>query len=149
MPPDGPALKVRRLRSDARLPVRATPGASGLDLCACLADPPWRDLAPDPCLIPTGIAIELPPGYDATIRPRSGLSMRGVGVILGTIDADYRGELLVSMYVFGTRAGYRVQHGDRVAQLVISRLADLPIEETEHLSPTSRDAGGHGSTGLH
>lgn len=148
MPAEPHVLKVQRLRGGARLPLRATPGSSGLDLFACLEDPPWRDLSVDPWPVPTGIAIELPPGYDATIRPRSGLSLHGVGVILGTIDADYRGELLVSMHVFGTRVWHRVEHGDRIAQLVVSRLADLPIEEATLLSPTTRDAGGHGSTGM-
>jgi dUTP pyrophosphatase len=144
---EAPALRVKRLRDGARLPLRATAGASGLDLFACLDAPGWYDLSPDPSAVPTGIAIELPPGYDATIRPRSGLSLRGVGVVLGTIDADYRGELLVSMYVFGTRTSYRIEHGDRIAQLVIAQLANLPIEEASMLSPTPRDTGGHGSTG--
>ena len=103
-----PTLKVRKMRPDGRLPVRATPGSSGLDLFACLEEQAAIDLSPDPLLVPTGIAIELPPGYEATIRPRSGLSLRGVSVAFGTIDADYRGELLVNMYVFGTRTSYRL-----------------------------------------
>jgi len=140
-------LKVQRLRPGARLPVRATPGSSGLDLFACLEGQPL-DLSADPTLVPTGIAIELPSGHEATIRPRSGLSLRSVGVVLGTIDADYRGELRVSMYVFGSRASYRVADGDRIAQLVISRLADLPLQEVRELSRTMRDSGGHGSTGM-
>jgi dUTP pyrophosphatase len=147
MVPREPLLKVRRLRSAARLPLRASSGASGLDLFACLEDPAWQDLSPDPVLVPTGIAIELPRGYDAMIRPRSGLSLRGVGVLLGTIDSDYRGELLVSMHVFGTRSTYRVEHGDRIAQLVIARLAEVEPVEVDALSATERDTGGHGSTG--
>ena len=140
-------LKVQRLRPEARLPVRATASASGLDLFACLEDPAGLLLGPDPILVPTGIALEIPPGFDAQVRPRSGLSKRGVGVAFGTVDSDYRGELLVTMYVFGSRDSFRIQHGDRIAQLVLSRLAELPVVEADELSPTARGSGGHGSTG--
>jgi len=140
-------LKVQRLRPGARLPVRATPGSSGLDLFACLEGPEGLLLGRGPVLVPTGIALEIPPGFDAQIRPRSGLSARGVGVALGTIDSDYRGEVLVTMYVFGSQDSFRIRHGDRIAQLVLSRLAELPVVEAEQLSPTARGSGGHGSTG--
>jgi len=140
-------LKVQRLRPGARLPVRATAGSSGLDLFACLEDPEGLLLSHDPVLVPTGIALEIPPGFDAQIRPRSGLSARGVGVALGTIDSDYRGEVLVTMYVFGSQDSFRIRDGDRIAQLVLSRLAELPVVEAEELSPTARGSGGHGSTG--
>ena len=142
-----PSLKVKRLRPGARLPRRATAGASGLDLFACLEEPGYLDLGPDPLLVPTGIALEVPPGYDAQVRPRSGLSARGVGVAFGTIDSDYRGEVLVTMYTFGRRRRFRVHDGDRIAQLVVARLADLPLLEVEELAPTARGARGHGSTG--
>jgi dUTP pyrophosphatase len=142
-----PALRVRLLRPGARLPQRATPGASGLDLFACIEAPDGVKLGRDPVLVPTGIAIETPPGYDAQVRPRSGLSARGVGVTFGTIDSDYRGEVLVTMYLFGSQESYTVRHGDRIAQLVIARLADLPVVEAQALSPTERGQGGHGSTG--
>jgi dUTP pyrophosphatase len=139
-------LKIQRLHPEARLPVRATPGASGLDLYACL---PEGDLilGPDPVRVPTGVALEFPPGYDVQVRPRSGLSLQGVGVAFGTIDSDYRGEVLVTMYVFGSRAEHLVRHGDRIAQLVVTPLAELPVVEVETLSPSARGAGGHGSTG--
>ncbi|HLG11428.1 MAG TPA: dUTP diphosphatase, partial [Dehalococcoidia bacterium] len=88
-----PSIKVKLLRPGARLPVFATPGASGLDLYACLAAP--IELSPDVTLVPTGIAVEAPRGYDLQIRPRSGLARRGVDVILGTLDSDYRGEVFV------------------------------------------------------
>jgi dUTP pyrophosphatase len=140
-------LKVQRLRPGARLPVRATAGSSGLDLFACLEDPEGLLLGRDPVLVPTGIALEIPPGFDAQVRPRSGLSARGVGVALGTIDSDYRGEVLVTMYVFGSQDSFRIRHGDRIAQLVLSRLAEMPVVEAEELSPTDRGSGGHGSTG--
>ena len=140
-------LKVRRLRPGARLPQRATPGSTGLDLFACIEAAGSIELGRDPVLVPTGIAIELPPGYDAQVRPRSGLSAKGVGVTFGTIDSDYRGEVLVTMYVFGSHESYTVRHGDRIAQLVIAHLADLPVVEAQALSPTERGQGGHGSTG--
>jgi dUTP pyrophosphatase len=139
-------LKVLRLHPDARLPERATEGASGLDLCACL---PEGDLilGPDPVRVPTGVAIEFLPGYDAQVRPRSGLSLEGVGVAFGTIDSDYRGEVLVTMWVFGSRTEHRIRHGDRIAQLVLTPLAELPVVEVEALTPSARGAAGHGSTG--
>lgn len=141
-------LKVRRLRTDALLPRRATAAASGLDLFACLPAAAPVELGPDPLLVPTGIAIEFPPGFDAQIRPRSGLAARGVMVALGTIDADYRGEVFVTMYTFGSRSAFAVSHGDRIAQLVFARLVPVNVEETDDLSSTERGAGGHGSTGM-
>jgi dUTP pyrophosphatase len=140
-------LRVKRLRPGARLPFRATQAATGLDVYACLEAPGYLEIGPDVTLVPTGVAFELPPGYDVQVRPRSGLSRQSVNVILGTIDADYRGELFVSMHTFGTRESYRIQDGDRIAQLVISRFAALAVEEVEELSDSGRGAGGHGSTG--
>jgi dUTP pyrophosphatase len=140
-------LKVKKLRPDALLPLRATGGASGYDLFANIDGAGALMLGVDPQLVPTGIAIELPLGFDATIRPRSGLGLRGVNVVLGTIDADYRGELMVSMYVLGSRTEYEIKHGDRIAQLVVSRLADVTLCEVGELSATARGSGGHGSTG--
>jgi dUTP pyrophosphatase len=141
-----PELKVRRLHPDASLPARATEGASGLDLYACLPDGDVT-LGPDAVRVPCGIAIEFPHGYDVQVRPRSGLSLKGVGVSFGTIDSDYRGEVLVTMWVFGSRTEHVVRHGDRIAQLVISRLAELAVVEVDELTPSKRGAGGHGSTG--
>jgi dUTP pyrophosphatase len=144
MTPDA-VLKVKKLRPEARLPRRSTEGSSGLDLHACLGASLL--LGRDPKRVPTGIALEIPPGYDAQVRPRSGLSLQGVGVTLGTIDSDYRGELFVTMYLFGTRNEFRINDGDRIAQLVIARVADLPVMEVEELSTTARGERGHGSTG--
>ncbi|HEX5141936.1 MAG TPA: dUTP diphosphatase [Dehalococcoidia bacterium] len=142
-----PVLKVKLLRPGARLPVRATTGASGLDLHACLEAPGYVDLNQDVTLVPTGIAIEAPQGYDLQIRPRSGLGRRGVDIILGTLDSDYRGEVFVSMRTFGSAASFRIEDGDRIAQLVIARIEDLPVVLAEELSDSERGAGGHGSTG--
>ncbi|HLG10638.1 MAG TPA: dUTP diphosphatase, partial [Dehalococcoidia bacterium] len=98
-------------------------------------------------LVPTGIAVEAPRGYDLQIRPRSGLARRGVDVILGTLDSDYRGEVFVSMRTFGSLARYRIEDGDRIAQLVISKFEALPLLQVEELSDSERGEGGHGSTG--
>ena len=144
---DQPALKIKKLRPAAILPRRASPGASGLDLFACIESGTSLRLGPYPQLIGTGIAIEVPLGYDVQIRPRSGLSSKGIGVTFGTVDSDYRGEVMVTMYLFRPDVDFEVKHGDRIAQMVISRLANLPLIEVEELTVTRRGTGGHGSTG--
>lgn len=146
---EGPeaCLRVKRLRPGARLPSRATGGSTGLDLYACLSDPAFVDIGRDPVNVPTGLALEVPPGYDAQIRPRSGLSARGVMATFGTLDSDYRGEVLVTLYCVGSLSSYRIHDGDRIAQLVVARTASLPIVEVEALSSSERGEGGHGSTG--
>ena len=138
-------LRVKRLRRGARLPERATAGATGYDLYACLAED--LEVGAAPVKVPAGVAIEAPVGLDVQIRPRSGLSSQGVMVTLGTIDADYRGELLVTMYTLPHRGPHVVRNGDRIAQLVVSRAAEIALEEAEELGPTARESGGHGSTG--
>jgi dUTP pyrophosphatase len=138
-------LKVKLLRTGAQMPVRATPGSSGLDLYACLDAP--IDLGPDVTLVPTGVAIEAPLGYDLQVRPRSGLGRRGVDLVFGTLDSDYRGEVFVSMRTFGSTASFRVENGDRIAQLVVARVVDVTLEQVEELSDSVRGDGGHGSTG--
>jgi dUTP pyrophosphatase len=138
-------LRVQRLRPGARLPQRATPGSTGYDLYACLDEE--LVLGQEPTPVPTGIAVEAPPGYDVQIRPRSGLSARGMQVAFGTIDSDYRGELLVTMYVLPYREPHVIRPGDRIAQLVVARTAEVTIEEAEALSASRRGPGGHGSTG--
>ena len=144
---DHPVIKVKRLQPDAVIPRRATPGATGLDLFACINGGGTVTLGVQPRLIGTGIAIEVPRGYDVQIRPRSGLSSRGVGVTFGTVDSDYRGEIMVTMYLFNPAASMQVKHGDRIAQMVVGRIADMPVVEVEELTSTERGAGGHGSTG--
>lgn len=141
-------LRVLRLQAGARLPVRATPAASGYDLFACIEGGSSIELGPDPALVPTGIAVEFPQGFDLQVRPRSGLARRGVMVAYGTVDADYRGELFVTMYTLGSLRSFVIHDGDRIAQLVLSRLADLEVTEVTGLGETERGAGGHGSTGM-
>jgi dUTP pyrophosphatase len=127
------------------MPERATEGATGFDLHACVEGE--LEVGQAPVRVPTGVAIEAPPGFDVQIRPRSGLSAQGVMATLGTIDADYRGELLVTMYVLPFRGPHVIHNGDRIAQLVIGRVAAVTLEPAEELTATARDAGGHGSTG--
>ena len=139
-------IEVKLLREGARLPQKASEHASGYDLHACLPDGPVV-VGNAPVVIPTGIAIAVPPGLDAQIRPRSGLASRGVMKPLGTVDADYRGEIFVTLYTVSPEIRHVVEHGDRVAQLIITRLADVEFALREELPETERGAGGHGSTG--
>lgn len=138
-------VRVRLLRAGARLPYRASAHASGFDLYACLDED--VTLGQMPTAIPTGIAMEVPAGFDAQIRPRSGLARLGVLSTFGTLDADYRGQLMVTMYTLAPGITHTVRHGDRIAQLIITRLADVQFEEVDELSDTERGEGGHGSTG--
>jgi dUTP pyrophosphatase len=139
-------LRVKRLSENARLPERATEGATGFDLYACL-DGGSLLVGQEPVRVPTGVAIETPYGLDAQVRPRSGLSAKGVMVTFGTIDPDYRGEVLVTMYTLAYRGPHEVHDGDRIAQLVLAQVADLALEEADELTETARAARGHGSTG--
>ncbi|MFN8506994.1 MAG: dUTP diphosphatase [Dehalococcoidia bacterium] len=138
-------IRVRRLRSNAKLPFRATEHASGFDLYACLDAP--VEVGPAPTLVGTGIAMEVPVGLDAQIRPRSGLARQGILSTLGTLDADYRGELIVTLYAYAPGVRHVIHDGDRIAQLVITRLVPVWFEEAAELSETARGDGGHGSTG--
>jgi len=142
-------ILVKRLKPSARLPTKGTPGSSGFDLFACIdSGSEIIKIGPTPVQIPTGIQLEIPIGLDVQVRPRSGLTLAGVMVPLGTIDSDYRGEIFITMYCVGTNQSYDVKNGDRVAQLVITSLVESNIEiTTEDLSNTERNAGGYGSTG--
>lgn len=130
-------------------PAYATEGSAGMDLRAHLDGP--VTLHPlQRRLIPTGIAIELPPGYEAQIRPRSGLSIKkGLTLVNtpGTIDSDYRGEIQL-IVVNLSEEPQTIEPGDRVAQMVIARYEHIEWEEVEQLSDTERGSGGFGSTGV-
>ena len=91
--------------------------------------------------------MEVPWGLDAQFRPRSGLARQGVLATFGTLDADYRGEVLITLYTVAPDITHTVNHGDRIAQLVVGQLSDAGFEEAVTLSETARGAGGHGSTG--
>ena len=141
-----PTLDVVLLRPGARLPERQSALASGYDLHACLEGGHLR-LRASPTMVPTGLAVGAPPGVDVQIRPRSGLSLRGVMTTLGTLDADYRGELFVTMYCLPGSEGHVLRDGDRIAQLVVARVEPVNWRVVSELDATSRGAGGHGSTG--
>ena len=130
------------------LPSYATPGAAGLDLVAAIAEP--VDLAPGArALIPTGLTIALPAGYEAQVRPRSGLALKhGITVLNspGTIDADYRGEIGIVLINLGN-APVRLERGMRVAQLIVAPVTQVALVERRTLPPTNRAGGGFGSTG--
>ncbi len=141
-----PVLKVTRLSPAAMLPAYAHPGDAGLDLCAaegCLLRPGERRL------VHTGLAVELPPGTEGQVRPRSGLALRhGVTVLNapGTIDAGYRGEVCVLLVNLG-QAEVRIEPGMRIAQLVVARVMRMAVAEVTALAASPRGAGGFGSTG--
>jgi dUTP pyrophosphatase len=125
--------------------------AAGLDLAAAIEEGATLVLAPGQrTLVPAGIALELPAGLEAQVRPRSGLAFRhGVTVLNspGTIDADYRGEICVLLINLGT-VPFSIARGDRIAQLVISPVMAVTLEQSEELDSTDRSAGGFGSTGV-
>ena len=133
---------------DVPLPEYATAGAAGLDLRA-VVEKELTLLPGDRVLVPTGLAIAVPPGYEAQVRPRSGLALRH-GVVLpnspGTIDSDYRGELQVIMCNIGTEP-FAIGRGDRIAQLVLAPVARLEWDEMDELPESTRGEGGFGSTG--
>ena len=143
-------VAVLRLPHAAGLPLPeyATEGAAGLDLLAAVTAPVTIPPA-GRALIPTGLAIAVPPGYELQVRPRSGLALRH-GIVLpnspGTIDADYRGEVQIIVMNAGD-APFTVERGMRMAQAVLAPVARLVWREAETLPPTARGAGGFGSTG--
>lgn len=146
-------LPVRRLAHGIGLPLPAyaTPGAAGLDLLAAVPEVDPVVLAPgERALIPTGLAIAVPPGYEAQVRPRSGLAARhGITVLNapGTIDSDYRGEVQVILVNLG-REAVPISRGMRIAQLVIAPVVSAALVEAAALPATIRGEGGFGSTGL-
>lgn len=134
---------------DLPLPAYATADAAGLDLLAAVADPVV--LAPGArALVPTGLALALPPGWEGQVRPRSGLALRHGLTVLnapGTIDADYRGEVGVLLINFGQEP-VTLARGDRIAQLVVAPVARLSWQTVEQLPESRRGKGGFGSTGI-
>ncbi len=143
-------VQVKRMAGarDLELPVRATEQAAGFDLHAAVETSLLLEPG-DRALVPTGIAVALPPGYEGQVRPRSGLAVRhGVSLVNapGTIDADYRGEIKVILINLGAEP-VTFERGDRVAQLVIQRLPAIEWEAVDELPATSRGAGGFGHTG--
>ena len=148
-----PVLKIRRLNpekdQDLPWPEYMSPGASGLDLPAAIDGE--LTLAPSEIrLIPTGLALAIPPGFEGQIRPRSGLALKhGITLINspGTIDSDYRGEIGLAMINLGAKP-FTLRRGDRLAQLVINKVYQTAIELVDDLEDTDRADGGFGHSGV-
>jgi dUTP pyrophosphatase len=142
-------LRVRRTGAvPVPLPAYQTPGSAGLDLCAALPEAARLE-AGERRLIPTGLVFEIPEGHEGQVRPRSGLALKhGISIVNspGTIDSDFRGEVGIVLINHG-REPYVVEPLSRIAQIVITRVEQVEIEEAESLTETSRGAGGYGSTG--
>ena len=143
-----PVVRVRRLKPGAALPTYMSDNAAGMDLSAAMATavtlPPMGRQ-----VIATGLALAIPDGYEGQVRPRSGLARRSGVTILnapGTIDADYRGEVLV-LLVNLSNEDVVIEPGERIAQLVIAPVARAATQEVDSLEDTDRGAGGFGSTG--
>ena len=150
MAADRARVRFRRLphAGDLPLPSPASAGSAGLDLRAAIEDE--IELVPGArLLLPTGFAVALPAGHEGQVRPRSGLAARH-GITLtnspGTIDVDYRGEILVALVHLGEEP-LVLRRGDRIAQLVVAPVARVEVEEAAELEATDRGAGGFGSTG--
>lgn len=141
-------LKIFRMEHNKYIPEYKTEGAAGMDLCAAITEP--VELKPlERTLIPTGLKIELEHGYEAQIRPRSGLSIKhGITLIncIGTIDEDYRGEICIPIVNLSNNV-YTIQPNERIAQMVIAKYEQAQIEVVTELTETCRGAGGFGSTG--
>jgi dUTP pyrophosphatase len=140
-------LKIKRLSESAVIPQYAHPGDAGLDLVSIEV----KSIAPgESALVRTGIAIELPPGTEAQVRPRSGLALKHQITVLntpGTIDEGYRGEICVILINHGTQV-FQVEPGMRIAQMVIASFIRVTVEAVEMLEDTVRGVGGFGSTGV-
>lgn len=145
--PDRVAVPVRRLDPDLSLPGYAHPGDAGADLLSRV------DVTLQPgerTLVPTGIALALPEGYAAFTHPRSGLAARhGITIVNapGTVDAGYRGEILVNLVNLDPREPFEVRRGDRIAQLVVQRVCETVFVEVDSLPESSRGETGHGASG--
>lgn len=144
-------IKIKRISdefSDIPLPHYTTEGSAGMDIRAAVSSA--VTLAPGSIeLLPTNLSVEIPTGYEIQIRPRSGLAVKhGIGILNspGTIDSDYRGEVKVILFNFG-KESFSIERGERIAQMIISKVYRAEIEETDSLAKTDRGAGGFGHTG--
>ena len=139
---------IKKLNSSVELPAYKTNGASGMDLMAFINE--QITLKPqNSCLVPTGISVAFPSEFEIQIRPRSGLAAKNNISVLntpGTIDSDYRGELKVIIFNHGN-TDFKIDNGDRIAQMVLSPVMKIQLEETDNLPETLRGEGGFGSTG--
>jgi dUTP pyrophosphatase len=149
--PDQVTLQFKRLRPGATVPKYQTDLAAGMDLHACPPEGAAVEIPPGEIrVVPLGFSMAIPPGYEGQVRPRSGLATKfGVTVpnAPGTVDADYRGEMMVALINLGKHA-FTVEPGMRIAQLVIAPVSRAAIVEVGELSETARGSGGFGSTGV-
>ena len=143
-----PQVEIKKLHPNARIPEYMTELAAGMDICALLEEililePGQR------CLVPTGLAFALPPGYEIQVRPRSGLAIKhGIALVNspGTIDADYRGEVSIILINHGQES-FTINSGDRIAQLIVAPVCQAVLMAVSDLSETKRGTGGFGHTG--
>lgn len=141
-------VKVRKLDALAEAPRYMSEGASGCDVTACISKPMTIESL-ERVAVPTGLAVEIPRGYEIQVRPRSGLSYkRGLTVVNapGTIDSDYRGEVKILLVNVGKDSA-TIEPGERIAQLVLNRVEQIEWEQTHELESSDRNDGGFGSTG--
>ena len=147
VPPSTVSVGVRRLDADLPLPSYAHPGDAGADLRAA------ADVTLEPgerSLVPTGVALAIPDGWVGLVHPRSGLAAKhGISIVNapGTVDAGYRGEILVNLINLDPRDAFTVRRGDRIAQLVVQQVARVEFLEVDSLEDTSRGDTGHGASG--
>ena len=147
VPPSTVSVGVRRLDTGLPLPSYAHPGDAGADLCAA------ADVTLEPgerSLVPTGVALAIPDGWVGLVHPRSGLAAKhGISIVNapGTVDAGYRGEILVNLINLDPRDAFTVRRGDRIAQLVVQQVARVEFLEVDSLEATSRGDTGHGASG--
>ncbi len=144
-------IRIKRINknfNDIPLPSYSTEGSSGMDIRAAVDDfvlLKEKEIA----LVPTNLSVEIPEGYELQVRPRSGLSVKhGIGILNspGTIDSDYRGEIKIILFNFGS-GDFRINRGDRIAQIVLNRFYKAVLDETAELNNSSRGSGGFGHTG--
>jgi dUTP pyrophosphatase len=144
-------IKITRLKGnkDLPLPEYKSEGSSGMDIRAAVKEPVQMKPG-ETCLIPTGLSISVPSGYEAQMRPRSGLALHhGIGMVNapGTIDSDYRGEIGIIMINWGNEP-FTIRRGDRIAQMIISKVYRAELSEVDTLDTTYRGQGGFGHTGV-
>ena len=139
---------IKKLDQSVELPIYKTTGASGMDLMAFIKQP--IKLAPNSsCLVPTGLSVAFSKDYEVQIRPRSGLAAKHNITVLntpGTIDSDYRGEIKIILFNHGNEE-FKINNKDRIAQMILTPVLKIDLEETENLPDTVRGKGGFGSTG--
>ncbi|MDR3665638.1 MAG: dUTP diphosphatase [Ignavibacteriaceae bacterium] len=144
-------IKIKRINEeyyDIPLPEYATEGSAGMDIRAAIKDSSIIKMG-EYFMVPTNLSVQIPPGFEIQVRPRSGLAAKyGIGILNspGTIDSDYRGEIKIILFNFG-KSDYTIQRGDRIAQLIISKVYIADLNELNALNDSKRGIGGFGHTG--